>query len=147
MSDKDPDPDPTVETLQKENRELRARLREHESEDDELAYACAEALSEGSPFDPSELVDRYSFKELREKVETEDVVETLTPAPRTRDTDPTGETGGVGGEETLSPDDEAELDTLRQRREVLADFATEARLDELEAEIESIEGGNGNGGS
>lgn len=140
MSNQDPD-DPTVETLQKENRELRAKLRARDDENDELAFAYAEALSEGSPFEPSELVDRYSFKELRGKVETEDVVETLTPAPRTRDPDPTGSDRGVGGAETLSADDEAELETLRQRREVLADFATEARLDEIDAEIETLAGG------
>ena len=140
MSDDNPD-DPDVEQLQQENRELRARLRDQQTEDDELAFAYAEALSEGSPFEPSELVDRYSFKELREKADAPEVVETLTPAPRTRDTDPTGETQGSGGAETLSADDEAELDTLRQRREALAGHATDDHLEELNDKIETLAAG------
>jgi hypothetical protein len=137
MSSDNPDT-PDVEQLQKENRELRARLRDQQTEDDELAFAYAEALSEGSPFEPSELVERYTFKELREKADAPEVVETLTPAPRTRDPDPAGATPGSGGAETLSADVEQELDTLQQRRVALSGHATDEHLNELDERIETL---------
>ena len=142
MSDtQDPDPDKTVEQLSDENRQLRRRVQELELEHREIKGGLAEALAEQSPFDAGELEEKFSYKEMRARFDDGDVVETLTPAPRTRDPDPTGETQGSGGAETLSADEEQELDTLRQRREVLADFATEDRLDEIDDKIETLAGG------
>ena len=139
MSNNDPDdPDPTVESLSEEVETLRRENKRLRAENSPIKGTLAETLAADSPFTADELADRFSFDELRERVEDDDVVETLTPAPRTRDPDPTGQTKGERGAETLSADDEAELETLRQRREVLADFATEARLDELDEQIETL---------
>jgi cell division protein FtsB len=139
MSNNDPDdPDPTVESLSEEVETLRRENKRLRAENSPIKGTLAETLAADSPFTADELADRFSFDELRERVEDDDVVETLTPDPRTRDPDPAGATPGSGGAETLSADEEQELDTLQQRREALSEHATDEHLDELDDRIETL---------
>lgn len=139
MSDIQDSDGPDVEQLQKENRELRSKLRSLEGESDDMKMAYAEALSETSPFDAETLCDRFEFRELREQIDAEDVVETLTPAPRTRDLNPTGQTQGSETAETLSADEEQELEVLHARRDALERFADDDHLETIDERIETLE--------